>query len=338
MKKTLFSLAFLLFSISSVLAAGNIYRTTIKLNSDIEITIEVIDVVKSCKNWGYHYGEVVNFKSRSLSNSPYNFTFNTSIFSALGTGYGNYGGSYNLSSVNSELLNVIVFNNGKEVHYQKISLLCDDLTTDNINLTNVQITAWGSANGNGLGVFTNTLPVELLSFDATINQNQVDLTWATASEKNNDFFTIERTVDGIDFEEIGKVAGQGNSSIKNEYAFTDTRPKNGVSYYRLKQTDYNGEFEYFEVKSVSIQKDDFVSSAYPNPAILNRTTVFVPKTSSIVTLNVRNVLGQTILSKEIDATLNEIAEEIELTGSDKMFFVELIQNNTIIARHKILNN
>lgn len=182
------------------------------------------------------------------------------------------------------------------------------------------------------------LPIELLSFDATANQNQVDLTWVTGSEKNNDFFTIERTVDGIDFEEVGKVAGQGNSSIKNQYSFTDFRPKNGVSYYRLRQTDYNGESEYFEVKSVNIQKGEFVSNVYPNPAVMNRTTVFIEKTKDVVTLNVRNVLGQLISSKDIDATSNDVTEEVELIGSDKMYFIELIQNNVSLARYKVLNN
>lgn len=298
--------------------------------------------MKTCNSWGYSYGEKINIKSKSLNNNAYNLTFNGYVYSGLGAGTDNYFNSITVSNQNANSLNVIAFNNGKSVGIDS-PIKCENLTTDNIDLLSVKIDYYGTinnswiSNGSPSGIFATTLPIELLSFDASANLNKVDLTWATASEKNNDFFTIERTIDGIDFEEIARIAGQGNSSIKNEYAFTDVRPKNGVSYYRLKQTDYNGESEYFEVKSVNIQKGDFVSNVYPNPAVMNRTTVFVEKTSDVVSINVRNLLGQLIYSKEIDASSNDVAEEIELTGSDKMFFVELIQNNKVIARHKILN-
>ncbi len=338
MKNFFLTLALLLASIQLSYGAGNIHKSIVLINGDIELTVEVIDVATACKSWGYHYGEIVNFKSRSLSNSPYNFTFNVNIYSALGNGNGNYGGNYNLTSTSKNLMDVTVFNNGKEVNYKNLAIQCEDLTTDNINLIKVQLNCWGSVQGTFIGDFTSTLPVELLSFDATASRNQVDLSWVTGSEKNNDFFTIERTVDGLHFEEIGKVAGQGNSSIQNEYTFTDVRPKSGVSYYRLSQTDYNGESEYFEVKSVNIQKGEFVSNVYPNPAVMNRTTVFVEKTGSIVTLNIRNVLGQLISSKTIDATNEDVAAEIELNSSEKMYFVEIVQNNAIQARHKVLNN
>ncbi|MDD2981841.1 MAG: hypothetical protein PHQ74_00500 [Crocinitomicaceae bacterium] len=336
MKKVLFSFVFLVLSISSAFAVTS--KSTVLLNNDIELTVEIIAVKTNCYNWGYHYGEIANFKSKSLTNSPYNITFNINVFSGLGNGYSSYGGNYNLSTGNPAIYNKVIFNNGKQVNYPNKNL-CKDLTLADINLIDFSIDYWGSVGGNVKGNFNvGTLPIELLSFTATAAKNQVNLTWITASEKNNDYFTIERTVDGLTFEEVGKVAGQGNSSLKNEYTFSDTRPKNGISYYRLKQTDYNGESEYFEVKSVNIQKGDFVSNVYPNPAVMNRTTVFVEKTSSMVTLNVRNVLGQLISSKEVDATSNGVAEEIELTSSDKMFFVEIVQGNTIVARHKILNN
>lgn len=337
MKKFLLSLALVIATFSHSFGAG-MYTSTVVINNDIELTVEVIDVAKNCQTWGYHYGEIINLKSRSLTNSPYNITFNLNIFSGLGSGNASYGGSYNLSSTNMQLDNVVVFNNGKQVNYPN-KYRCEDLTLADINLIRFSMDYWGSVNGAIGGNFNaGVLPIELISFDATSNQNQVDLSWATASEKNNDFFTIERTVDGINFEEIGKVAGQGNSSTKNSYEFTDFRPRSGVSYYRLKQTDFNGDSETFEVKSVNIQKGELVSSVYPNPAILNRTTVFIEHTNSIVTLNVRNLLGQLVFTKDIDASANDISEEIELTESGKMFFVDIIQNETIIARHKLMNN
>ncbi len=71
---------------------------------------------------------------------------------------------------------------------------------------------------------------------------------------------------------------------------------------------------------------------------MNRTTVFVEKTSSIVTMNVRNVLGQLISSTEVDATSNDLTEEVEFIGLGKLFFIEIVQGNAIVARHKVLNN
>jgi hypothetical protein len=336
MKKVIFSFVFLVLTFSSAFAA--ISRSTVLLNNDIELTVEIIDVKTSCKNWGYHYGEIANFKSKSLTNSPYNITFNINVFSGLGNGYSSYGGNYNLTNSNPELYNKAIFNNGKQVDYPN-KTLCKNLTLDDINLIDFSIDYWGSINGKGRGNFSaGSLPIELISFTAIAAKNQVNLSWITASEKNNDYFTIERTVDGLTYEEIARVQGQGNSSIKTSYEYTDTRPLSGVSYYRLRQTDFNGETEIFKVNSVNIQKEELVSNVFPNPAILNRTTVFIEQTNSMVTLTVRNVLGQLILTKQIDASTNDIYEELELTESGKLFFIDVIQNNKITARHKVLNN
>jgi hypothetical protein len=95
------------------------------------------------------------------------------------------------------------------------------------------------------------LPIELISFEANLNaNNQVDIFWSTASEQNNDFFTIERSIDGLNWEIVATVAGAGNSTNRIDYAAYDLRPLSGISYYRLKQTDYDGAFEYSNIVSV----------------------------------------------------------------------------------------
>ena len=86
-----------------------------------------------------------------------------------------------------------------------------------------------------------TLPIELLYFYSSHNKsNETILIWATATETNNNFFTIEKSVDGIYFKEIGKIKGAGNSTTKLNYSLRDEEIQNGVAYYKLKQTDYNG--------------------------------------------------------------------------------------------------
>lgn len=95
------------------------------------------------------------------------------------------------------------------------------------------------------------LPIELISFEAKLNtNNQVDIFWATASEQNNDFFTIERSTDGLNWEIVTTVAGAGNSINRIDYHAYDARPVSGISYYRLKQTDFDGAFEYSYIVSV----------------------------------------------------------------------------------------
>ncbi|RYM33477.1 T9SS type A sorting domain-containing protein [Brumimicrobium glaciale] len=101
-------------------------------------------------------------------------------------------------------------------------------------------------------VLSAYLPIELISFSAQADEYKsvVNLNWVTASETNNDFFTIERSSNGLNWETLSNIDGAGNSSSKSIYSYLDKNPFYGVSYYRLKQTDFDGLFEYFPVKSV----------------------------------------------------------------------------------------
>ena len=115
-------------------------------------------------------------------------------------------------------------------------------------------------------VTSNVLPIELLSFTAALNnRSTVDLHWQTASETNNDFFTVEKSVDGKVFEKLGEVRGQGNSSTLSDYYLEDANPFSRITYYRLKQTDYDGKFTYSDV--VAVKKHSTTGIAiFPNPA------------------------------------------------------------------------
>jgi len=116
----------------------------------------------------------------------------------------------------------------------------------------------------------NTLPVELLYFTGKANTDNIELSWATETETNNDYFEIQRSTDAVNFTTIGKVYGAGNSMSKIEYSFTDENPEYGVNYYRLIQVDYNGDSETFKPVSVEWDggkplNDDFDITVYPNP-------------------------------------------------------------------------
>ncbi len=97
---------------------------------------------------------------------------------------------------------------------------------------------------------TTPLPIELTSFKGVKKDRINELTWVTMTELNNDFFTIDRTIDGIDFETIGKVSGSGSSSSINEYSLNDLDVPSEINYYRLKQTDFNGDSKYSDFISI----------------------------------------------------------------------------------------
>ncbi len=121
----------------------------------------------------------------------------------------------------------------------------------------------------------NPLPVTLTDWTAEVTpHDEVELSWTTSSEINNDYFVIERSTNGLTFDEIGKIGGAGNSTIQRSYSFIDSDPAKGMSYYRLKQVDFNGESETFNVLAIEFVKslsEACVLKVYPNPCVGNCT-------------------------------------------------------------------
>lgn len=111
----------------------------------------------------------------------------------------------------------------------------------------------------------SVLPIELMEFTAVAKKNTVALSWATASERNNDYFTIERSTEGKQFEPYAYMAGAGNSSSVLRYSLTDSSPLEGISYYRLKQTDFDGSTTYSKIQSVHFV-EELEIAIYPNPS------------------------------------------------------------------------
>lgn len=108
------------------------------------------------------------------------------------------------------------------------------------------------------------LPVELTEFDAVKNNSVVDVKWVTVVERESDYFTIQRSVDALNFTDIGQVKSQGTKLSRTSYLFKDIDPLNGVSYYRLKQVDLNKEFTYSKIVMVNFGSES-ITTIYPNP-------------------------------------------------------------------------
>lgn len=150
------------------------------------------------------------------------------------------------------------------------------------------------------------LPIELISFNAKPNVSMVDLTWSTASEKNNDFFTIEKTKDGVNFEVVGVVKGAGNSTSVLNYTSVDNRPYSRISYYRLKQTDYDGNFSYSELIMVSFEKaSDFMMNVYPNP-----------NTGGAINLQINGISSEEVLVVVYDMFGKEMFSKVIITNEN----------------------
>lgn len=109
-------------------------------------------------------------------------------------------------------------------------------------------------NLNGELMPSTLLPIELYSFDVSIKDKDVYINWVTLSEINNDYFEIERSFDGFNWKSIVTIDGVGNSRIKQEYKHIDREVKYGLIYYRLKQVDFDGEFEIFDIKSILLKE------------------------------------------------------------------------------------
>jgi hypothetical protein len=160
-------------------------------------------------------------------------------------------------------------------------------------------TVVSSAGVNIFGAFalasaasTNPLPIELVDFRALNMGTFVTLNWATATELNNDHFTIQRSTDGSEFASIATVKGAGNSKKEINYSFNDANPANGVSYYRLKQTDFDGKTTYSNV--VKINRDEEATlMVSPNPS-----TGGIAYTNIHGTFTIYNSVGIAVISKE----------------------------------------
>jgi hypothetical protein len=155
-------------------------------------------------------------------------------------------------------------------------------------------TFWGSewASEYRNIILSNSLtPVELVSFTGSASGKNVELRWTTATEDNNRGFEIQRSLDKINFVQIGFINGKGTTTEKTSYSFVDKNMAGGKLYYRLKQVDFNGTTQYTNTIEINNVLDFTLSQNYPNP--FNPTTVinFSLPFSANVTIDIYNPLG-----------------------------------------------
>lgn len=146
------------------------------------------------------------------------------------------------------------------------------------------------------------VPVTLLSFTATLKNRQVLLNWQTTAEINNAYFDVERSNDGISFTTIGRVAGNGTTSLPHNYSLIDPHPLAGLNYYRLRQVDFDGHFKYSNVEVVLIKDNETIIAWYNDHSNNIQILFNKPQNNPVIKLYASN--GQLIRSEKVAGNIN----------------------------------
>ncbi len=175
------------------------------------------------------------------------------------------------------------------------------------------------------------LPIDLLSYTGYYERGAVKLNWRTASETNNDFFTVERSVDGIHFQTLSIIDGAGTSSSVRFYSEIDSSPPAATVYYRLKQTDFDGAERMFPIISVATSQKEEVISVFPNPS-----NGFFTVTGTVAgsDLRVTDLAGKTLFQKAAD----DGKTDIDIGNLKEGIYLLKMRTNERIQTKKIIKN
>lgn len=191
------------------------------------------------------------------------------------------------------------------------------VTDDSIRVTTYRVTG-GASDQFAIKPRLVVNPVELSSFSYRLIDDQVNLEWQTISEINNYGFEIQKSRDRVDFARIGFVPGQGTTQQSQLYGFLDRASNSGISYYRLKQIDDNGAFNFSNTIEVNIRTTPvfWLSQNYPNPFNQETTLCYEIDAPGKVTLSIYNMNGQ-IVQRLVAHDRDAGAYQIDWNGTDQ---------------------
>lgn len=179
------------------------------------------------------------------------------------------------------------------------------------------------------------LPISLLSFTGHCDKQNNVLRWSTATEINNDYFTVERSPNGDDWSVAGMISGAGNSSTLIHYTLTDKAQTDETTYYRLKQTDFSGSYHYESV--IGISKCDRNGAdqltIFPNPSKGKFELRFNGNPDEIKSINVYNSIGQSIYSSDFYESGFDISNQVP-----GLYFIHVQHNEELISMKFLLSN
>lgn len=188
-----------------------------------------------------------------------------------------------------------------------------------------------------LSSLINPLPIELLNFDVSCVNNEAVIEWCTATEQNNNHFTIEYSVDGVNFTSIGTIAGYGTSVVKHCYKFITNSTIGDINYYRLSQTDNSGKITTFKIVAL-----ESCGNATDNMVLTNTGTKQVgvlvnANEDAKIELFVHNTLGQIleVKSLEIKKGYNALAVDLSYV-SNALYYISIYKGNVLQTSRKII--
>jgi hypothetical protein len=201
-------------------------------------------------------------------------------------------------------------------------------------------TLWSAGDGPITGPDTlqvNPLPITLLAFNAEPAENKIDVTWITASEINNDYFTVEKSADGTDFIPVSTVDGAGNSSATLRYAYNDYSPLFGTSYYRLKQIDFDGQYSYSQIVMVNYSGEYVfsIASVFVNEnSLLN--IFFTGDVKEKCRVEIFDMLGKNIYGVDLASAKGMNKKQIHIPSlTQGNYFVTLSNGRETVSRRFI---
>lgn len=206
--------------------------------------------------------------------------------------------------------------------------------TDPITVVKTGLTSFSD---HAIGKGTYPLPIELIGFNAKVVNNNIELSWQTSSEINNDYFTVERSKDAIHFELVDIIQGNGNSNKTIKYKAIDYSPYQGISYYRLKQTDYDGKFNYSKIVSVNnVKSYDFsIKKLFVDKDNILHLNIFNPNNEQF-NIEIFDMMGIVVLQREYSPFDNQIVFNFTTKQLSHGIYNIIIYNSKVRFNKKII--
>ena len=237
------------------------------------------------------------------------------------------------------------FSDSKHTHGSSSEKWGTDWTAEDINHPNFGIAI--SVNLSGISVlpsaridyvsikvyYNNPLPIKMVAFELNKHFDQaVQLRWTTSAEINNDFFEVQRSTDGVNWMKREELKGAGNSSQLVQYSFHDKVDFSGWVYYRIKQVDFDGAFEYSDTKAIEININTYHNTIYPNPSI---GRINIPIDEKVGIIKIYNSSGRLIL-KEIVSQSSLVS--IDIGDSSKGLHIAQLEssNGELLFKEKFV--
>lgn len=209
--------------------------------------------------------------------------------------------------------NATVLSSSDGLTFANGSIIISGITTSHIPLNSTKYISVASASSD------TPLPVDLIGFQAKNKGSKVYLEWITSSEVNNDYFVVERSRDGITYEALSIVQGNGSTTLHSEYKYVDNLPYYPVTYYRLKQVDFDGKFEYSKVVHLYTEVLQETLTISPNPC--SATVTVSCRTPIKQAIQIYNHLGTNVSNSCVVQYQSDYRVNIDLSNLTRGIYI-----------------